>query len=78
MGEPRKDRLEFGPLRMRQCAESLVLSAYTSSFLQPVQFNPCCAAGAEELVRAAKAAHPSQCKDVGSAALRDLGLDNYN
>ncbi|KAG2492015.1 hypothetical protein HYH03_009744 [Edaphochlamys debaryana] len=34
--------------------------------------------GAEALLRAAKAAHPNQCKDVGSAALRDLGLDNYN
>lgn len=36
------------------------------------------AAGAEALVRAAKAAHPRNCKDVGYAALRDLGLDNYN
>jgi armadillo repeat-containing protein 6 len=36
------------------------------------------ARGAEPLLRAAKAAHPSACGDVGSAALRDLGLDNYN
>ena len=34
--------------------------------------------GAEALLRAAKRAHPSQCTDVGSAALRDLGLDKYN
>eukprot|EP00198_Chlamydomonas_reinhardtii_P003087 XP_001692423.1 predicted protein [Chlamydomonas reinhardtii] len=34
--------------------------------------------GAEALLRAAKAAHPAACKDVGAAALRDLGLDNYN
>jgi hypothetical protein len=36
------------------------------------------AAGAEPLLRAAKRAHPAACRDVGSAALRDLGLDNYN
>jgi hypothetical protein len=36
------------------------------------------AAGAEPRLRAAKAAHPAACRDVGSAALRDLGLDNYN
>lgn len=35
-------------------------------------------AGAEPLLRAAKTAHPGACRDVGSAALRDLGLDNYN
>lgn len=34
--------------------------------------------GAEVLLRAAKKAHPRSCTDVGSAALRDLGLDNYN
>ncbi|KAG2442170.1 hypothetical protein HYH02_009658 [Chlamydomonas schloesseri] len=34
--------------------------------------------GVEPLLRAAKTAHPASCKDVGSAALRDLGLDNYN
>lgn len=34
--------------------------------------------GAEDAVRAAKRAHPKSCTDVGSAALRDLGLDNYN
>lgn len=34
--------------------------------------------GAEDLLRAIKARHPSKCKDVGYAALRDLGLDNYN
>lgn len=33
--------------------------------------------GAEALLRQVKAAHPS-CADAGSAALRDLGLDNYN
>jgi hypothetical protein len=36
------------------------------------------AAGAEELLRSVKVLFPSSCKDVGSAALRDLGLDNYN
>ncbi len=34
--------------------------------------------GAEPLLRAAKRAHPALCADVGSAALRDLGADNYN
>jgi len=33
--------------------------------------------GAEAALRAAKAAHPRLCQDVGYAALRDLGLDNY-
>eukprot|EP00775_Hariotina_reticulata_P012080 gene12080-12220_t len=36
------------------------------------------AAGAEELLRSVKVLFPGSCKDVGSAALRDLGLDNYN
>lgn len=34
--------------------------------------------GAEAAVRAARAAWPEECDDVGSAALRDLGLNNYN
>ncbi|GIL83032.1 hypothetical protein Vretimale_8546 [Volvox reticuliferus] len=34
--------------------------------------------GVEALLRTAKVAHPVLCRDVGSAALRDLGLDNYN
>ena len=34
--------------------------------------------GAEALLRRAKASHPNECTDVGSAALRDLGCDNYN
>ncbi|XP_024514840.1 armadillo repeat-containing protein 6 [Selaginella moellendorffii] len=33
--------------------------------------------GLEKLIRAAKSRHAS-CKDASSAALRDLGLDNYN
>jgi len=33
--------------------------------------------GAEEALRKAKAAYPQACGDVGSAALRDLGLVNY-
>ncbi|KAL4433644.1 hypothetical protein ABPG75_000085 [Micractinium tetrahymenae] len=33
--------------------------------------------GAEALLRQVKAAYPA-CADAGSAALRDLGLDNYN
>ncbi|GFH31210.1 uncharacterized protein HaLaN_30200 [Haematococcus lacustris] len=33
--------------------------------------------GAEALLRAAKQRHPKYCNDVGSAALRDLGLDHY-
>jgi hypothetical protein len=36
------------------------------------------AAGCEGLLRAVKGLHPGACKDVASAALRDLGLDNYN
>ena len=34
--------------------------------------------GAEEAIRAAKQAFPASCSDVGSAALRDLGCDDYN
>lgn len=34
--------------------------------------------GAEDLLRAIKARHTNKCKDVAAAALRDLGLDNYN
>lgn len=34
--------------------------------------------GVEALLREAKKRHPAQCQDVGSAALRDLGFDNYN
>jgi hypothetical protein len=34
--------------------------------------------GSEELVRMAKRLHPKTCGDVGAAALRDMGLDNYN
>lgn len=34
--------------------------------------------GAEKVIRAAKSRWPDQCGDVGSAALRDLGLENYN
>ncbi|KAI8467114.1 MAG: hypothetical protein J3K34DRAFT_524021 [Monoraphidium minutum] len=33
--------------------------------------------GAEALLRGAKARHAAMCGDVGSAALRDLGLDQY-
>lgn len=35
------------------------------------------AKGAEDLLRAAKKQHPGPCRDVASAALRDLGIDNY-
>ncbi len=34
--------------------------------------------GAEELLRGTRALFPSACRDVAAAALRDLGLDNYN
>ena len=34
--------------------------------------------GLEDLVRRAKSAHPKQCGDVGAAALRDMGCDDYN
>lgn len=34
--------------------------------------------GVEALLRAAKKNHPKTCMDVSSAALRDLGCDNYN
>jgi len=36
------------------------------------------AAGAEDLLRAAQLAHPQACKDVGGAALRDLGFEDYD
>ena len=36
------------------------------------------AAGAEKVVRNAKEMYPTACQDVGAAALRDFGLDNYN
>lgn len=36
------------------------------------------AAGCEGLLRSVKALFPAACKDVGSAALRDLGCDDYN
>lgn len=35
------------------------------------------AAGCEGLLRSVKGLYPAACKDVASAALRDLGLDNY-
>jgi hypothetical protein len=35
------------------------------------------AAGAEPLLRGVKGVFPGACKDVASAALRDLGLDHY-
>jgi hypothetical protein len=34
--------------------------------------------GAEAIIRQARSQHPKTCGDVGAAALRDLGLDNYN
>eukprot|EP00850_Spirogloea_muscicola_P008167 SM000043S15795 [mRNA] locus=s43:249986:253148:+ [translate_table: standard] len=34
--------------------------------------------GLEDLIRAAKRNHKQACKDAGAAALRDLGLDDYN
>ena len=34
--------------------------------------------GFEPLLRDAKRRHPRECVDVGSAALRDLGCENYN
>lgn len=34
--------------------------------------------GAEALLRQCKAVHAGACKDAGAAALRDLGLDEYN
>eukprot|EP00955_Chlamydomonas_euryale_P048668 354055-Chlamydomonas_euryale.AAC.1 len=39
---------------------------------------PLLAKGAEERLRAAKSAHAKVLSDVASAALRDLGLDNYS
>lgn len=35
------------------------------------------AAGCEGLLRSVKGLYPAACKDVASAALRDLGLNNY-
>lgn len=34
--------------------------------------------GFQEALEDAKKTHPKACADVGSAALRDLGIDNYN
>eukprot|EP00850_Spirogloea_muscicola_P013256 SM000089S23812 [mRNA] locus=s89:172219:173992:- [translate_table: standard] len=34
--------------------------------------------GLEDLIRAAKRNHKQACKDAGAAALRDLGLNDYN
>lgn len=34
--------------------------------------------GIEPMLRKAKIGHPHLCEDVGSAALRDLGFDDYN
>lgn len=34
--------------------------------------------GTEQAIKAAKTNFPMACQDVGSAALRDLGCDNYN
>lgn len=34
--------------------------------------------GTEDVIRKSRTAWPDQCKDVGTAALRDLGIDNYN
>lgn len=34
--------------------------------------------GAQEALRQAKRSFPAACKDVGSAALRDLGAESYN
>ena len=34
--------------------------------------------GAEEAIRDAKRNFPAACRDVGSAALRDLGCEGYN
>ena len=33
--------------------------------------------GFEASIRKARSTHPQACGDVGSAALRDLGLDDY-
>ncbi|KAK9843790.1 hypothetical protein WJX81_006589 [Elliptochloris bilobata] len=38
---------------------------------------PLLAAGAEPLLRAAQRRHPAACAEVGAAALRDLGLEDY-
>ncbi|KAK9808657.1 hypothetical protein WJX72_001431 [[Myrmecia] bisecta] len=34
--------------------------------------------GAEQMLRKVKTQYPQACQDVGSAALRDLGFDDYN
>lgn len=34
--------------------------------------------GVERHLRRAKLAYPATCADVGAAALRDLGFDDYN
>ena len=45
------------------------MSTHTSAELRPLILD----AGAEELIRAARAAHRRDCDDVGFGALRDLG-----
>lgn len=48
--------------------------ACRSTALRPILLNK----GVEPLLRQAKKLFPEACHDVGSAALRDLGIENYN
>lgn len=59
---------------MRQACMLVRNMVVRNAHLRPVFLEK----GVEARLRSAKAAHPASCKDVGAAALRDLGLDNYN
>ncbi len=61
------------PVQRQACLVVRIMVARNPELRQPYLDK-----GVEALLRQAKAAHPASCKDVGSAALRDLGLDNYN
>ena len=62
------------PSVQRQCCMLLRNMVVRNLELRPVFLGQ----DAEALLRAAKRLHPKTCSDVGAAALRDLGLDNYN
>lgn len=61
------------PVQRQACLVVRIMVARNPELRQPYLDK-----GVEPLLRQAKAVHPASCKDVGSAALRDLGLDNYN
>eukprot|EP00884_Botryococcus_braunii_P005371 jgi/Botrbrau1/14835/Bobra.0278s0005.1 len=58
----------------RQACMSIRNIAGRNTALRPILLNK----GVEDLLRQAKQRFPAACHDVGSAALRDLGIENYN